>query len=311
MIDETFFKQRTKSYLHFDKKLTPSKLFKYITDPNNISKHSFLPFIAYTNIDKKLYKPNSNIEYKEKKRPISYPSHLDGQIYGYYAHLLQQSYENLLAQNQLENNVTAFRKITATVKGKTIAKCNIHFAKDVFDIIRDKQNCIVLCYDISGFFDNLNHEVLKQAWCNVLAVERLTMDHFKVFKSLTQFAYVEKVAVYQALGLSLNSRNLHKRYQNLCSVEDFHQKIKQGKLIKKNLKPKGIPQGSAIGGVLSNIYMLEFDKSMKQLVGENGEYFRYCDDMIFVIDPAQETTVRESIQRAIEALKLTINDKKT
>lgn len=137
------------------------------------------------------------------------------------------------------------------------------------------------------------------------------MDHFKVFKSLTQFAYVEKVAVYQALGLSLNSRNLHKRYQNLCSVEDFHQKIKQGKLIKKNLKPKGIPQGSAIGGVLSNIYMLEFDKSMKQLVGENGEYFRYCDDMIFVIDPAQETTVRELIQRAIEALKLTINDKKT
>lgn len=88
LIDETFFKQRTKSYLHFDKKLTPSKLFKYITDPNNISKHSFLPFIAYTNIDKKLYKPNSNIEYKEKKRPISYPSHLDGQIYGYYAHLL-------------------------------------------------------------------------------------------------------------------------------------------------------------------------------------------------------------------------------
>lgn len=163
MIDETFFKQRTKSYLHFDKKLTPSKLFKYITDPNTISKHSFLPFIAYTNIDKKLYKPNSHIEYKEKKRPISYPSHLDGKIYGYYAHLLQQSYENLLAQNQLENNVTAFRKITATVKGKTIAKCNIHFAKDVFDIIRDKQNCIVLCYDISGFFDNLNHEVLKQA----------------------------------------------------------------------------------------------------------------------------------------------------
>lgn len=311
LVDDTFFKQRTKYYLHFDKKLTPAKLAEYITNPDNISTHAFLPFIAYTHTDTKLHKPNGIIEYKEKKRPISYPSHLDGQIYGYYAYLLSQPYEQLLNQYQLQTNVTAFRKISATIDGKTIAKCNIHFAKDVFDVIRDKQNCVVLCYDISGFFDNLNHQLLKQAWCDLLDVERLPTDHFKVYNSLTQFAYVDKVKLYQTLGLSLNSRTLHKRYQSLCTPQDFRQKIRNGNLITKNLKPKGIPQGSPISGILSNIYMLSFDKAMKQLVGESGQYFRYCDDMIFIINKNQETKITKKIEQAIEQLKLTINDKKT
>ena len=272
LVDDTFFKQRTKYYLHLDKKLTPAKLAEYITNPDNISTHAFLPFIAYTHTDTKLHKPNGIIEYKEKKRSISYPSHLDGQIYVYYAYLLSQPYEQLLNQYQLQTNVTAFRKISATIDGKTIAKCNIHFAKDVFDVIRDKQNCVVLCYDISGFFDNLNHQLLKQAWCDLLDVERLPTDHFKVYNSLTQFAYVDKVKLYQTLGLSLNSRTLHKRYQSLCTPQDFRQKIRNGNLIKRNLKPKGIPQGSPISGILSNIYMLSCDKAMKQLVGESGQY---------------------------------------
>lgn len=311
MVNEVFFKQRTKFYLHFDKKRTPSHILRYVIESKNICKHAFYPFIAYTQTDTKIHKPNGLIEYKYKNRPISYPSHIDGAIYAYYAHLLEQPYENWLTNNGLQDNITAFRKIKGIHNGKQVAKNNIYFSKDVFDTIRARQDCVVLCYDITGFFDNLNHKLLKQAWCEVLNVERLPTDYFKVFHSLTRYAYVDKTKLYQALGLSLNSRTLHKRLQSLCSIEDFHTKVKNNKLIKRNLKPKGIPQGSPISGILSNIYMTSFDKQLTQQLGQAGHYFRYCDDMLIITDKAHEQAISAFLEKAIKQLKLTINDRKT
>lgn len=311
MVTEAFFKQRAKFYLHFDKKRTPSNILRYVTNPDNINKHAFYPFIAYTRTERKIHKPNDVIEFKEKNRPISYASHIDGAIYAYYAHLLEQPYEAQLSEQRLQNNITAFRKITGTFEGKTIAKNNIYFSKDVFDTIREKQNCVALCYDISGFFDNLDHALLKQAWCEVLGVDRLPKDHFKVYQSLTRFAYVDKVQLYQALGLSLNSRTLNRRMKSLCSPQDFHAKVKHQKLIKQNLKPKGIPQGSSISGILSNIYMLNFDQRLTEKLDQTEHYFRYCDDMIVIVNKANEPAINQFIQNAIAELKLTINDKKT
>lgn len=311
MVTEDFFKQRTKFYLHFDKKRSPSHIFDYVTNSNNIGKHAFYPFITYTKTDSKIHKPKGSIAFKEKNRTISYASHIDGAIYAYYAQLLEYPYESWLVQHGLQHNVTAFRKIKSTVDGKTIAKNNIYFSKDVFDVIQEKQDCVVLCYDITGFFDNLNHKLLKQAWCEVLNVERLPTDYFKVFHSLTRYAYVDKTKLYQALGLSLNSRTLHKRLQSLCSIEDFHTKVKNNKLIKRNLKPKGIPQGSPISGILSNIYMTNFDKQLTQQLGQAGHYFRYCDDMLIITDKSHEQAISAFIEEAIKQLKLTINDKKT
>ena len=70
------------------------------------------------------------------------------------------------------------------------------------------------------------------------------------------------------------------------SIEEFYQKENI------DLRDNGIPQGLVISGFLSNIYLLEFDRIIKNLVDvffddiniTIKDYCRYVDDMRFVIE---------------------------
>ena len=334
-INIKFFEKRNKfrNYLHFDKKRSDQKVFEYVVDRDKVSEHSFFPMISYKLNDEKICRKNkkriqivtlegkikkkktkiTNLDFKEKERLINFPSHMDGNIYAYYSHLLSLKYEDFLNHNNLSNNVIAFRKVAYTRDSlKKISMCNIYFAKQVFDYIQKKKNCSVLCFDISSFFDNLNHELLKKMWLEVLNESRLPKDHYQVFKSLTNFAYVNKEDLYKQLNLSLNSRTLHKRIDRLCDIYTFRNVVRKNHLIKRNLKVKGIPQGSPMSGMLSNIYMMNFDKNVKNKITEiNGEYFRYCDDMIFIVDNEYIDEIKKFVLKEIDALKLKINEKKT
>lgn len=255
----------------------------------------------------------NNSDFKEKPRLINFPSHIDGNIYAYYSKIIGEKYEDFLKAEQLDENIIAFRKVLKKNEmNRKVSMCNIHFAKNVFDCIELRRNCYVLCLDISGFFDNLNHDILKNMWMQLLNGNKLPKDHYKVFKSLTNYAYVNKDELYKELNLSLNSRRLHKRMDRLCDIKDFRNKVRRNKLIKKNLKLKGIPQGSPISGMLSNMYMMNFDKNVAQKIKEvDGEYFRYCDDMLFVFDQKYKQEVKKLVLEEIDFLKLKINDKKT
>lgn len=255
----------------------------------------------------------TNIDFKEKERLINFPSHIDGNIYAYYSYLLSLKYEEFLEEKNLSNNIIAFRKVVYNKDSFTKkSMCNIQFAKQVFDYINEKEDCSVLCFDISGFFDNLNHEILKEMWLELLGEPRLPQDHYKIFKSLTRYAYVDKEDLYKELKLSLNSRTLHKRMDRLCDIEAFRNLVRKNNLIKKNLKAKGIPQGSPISGMLSNVYMMRFDEILIKKIREmDGEYFRYCDDMIFIVDSKYVKEIKEIILMEINDLHLKVNDKKT
>lgn len=345
LIDESFFKKRQKerNYLHFDEKCSPAYLHSYITRPSKIIQHSFYPFISYDLIDKKIektylhpkliYKPVISspkkishsfypfISYKKAKkyaistsktRFISYASHFDSDIYAYYAKLLEAPYENYLLKNDLEDCALAYRKIERVLNNKMVSKCNIHFSKDVFSIVSEQKNCVVLCYDVSKFFDNLDHQILKDNWCSLLNVNHLPEDQYKVYKSLTKFASVDKELLYKELGLSLNSRTLHKRHRVLCNPKEFRSRIRGKGLVSTNTTLKGIPQGSSLSGLLSNIYMMQFDKDLNNyLKGIEGRYFRYSDDMLFIVDKEYESQLIHFIHNQIAKLKLDINGKKT
>lgn len=313
-IDQEFFKQRNKSrkYLHFDAQPSHTFLYKYVTKSSNIEKHSFYPFISYKLIDQKIKKSSKKVFLAPKVRLINYPGHVDSNIYAYYSKILEKYYESYLSENLLENTVLAFRKVEKIDGDKKISQCNIHFSKNVFDYITEKKHCLVLCYDITKFFDNLDHQILKENWLRLLATDSLPLDHYKVYRSLTRYSSVDKEELYKELSLSLNSRTLNKRIKRLCSAEDFRDKVRKNSLVTINKNNKGIPQGSPISGLLSNIYMMNFDEAISKYLTEiDGKYFRYCDDMIFIFDVSRKKEVEDLIISEISKLKLPINNDKT
>ena len=313
-IDQSFFEKRHKNrnYLHFDEKPSPKFVYSYVLNPSNIESHSFYPFISYNIIEKKIGKFNQKVVPSSKDRLINYPSHMDSHIYAYYSKVLEASYESYLSANSLEDTVLAFRKVKTIINGSEVSQCNIHFSKHVFDYISQKKDCLVLCYDITKFFDNLNHRVLKENWIRLLGCERLPKDHYKVYSSLTRFASVDKEDLYKELDLSLNSRTLNRRLKRICTVKEFRDKVRKNKLVTFNKSRTGIPQGSPISGLLSNIYMMDFDEAVsKYLASIDGRYFRYCDDMIFIFDSSNKLNVEHLIKGEIQKLKLPINSSKT
>ncbi|EPG5379227.1 reverse transcriptase domain-containing protein, partial [Klebsiella pneumoniae] len=72
------------------------------------------------------------------------------------------------------------------------------------------------------------------------------------------------------------------------------------------------PQGSPISALLSNIYMLNFDIEMKEYVTSlGGEYFRYCDDMLFILPSEEKDNVAGIAEQKLLKLKVSLNVKKT
>lgn len=312
-----WFKNR--GYLHFDTPISEKSVHEFVQYPDKIKSHSFYPFLFYEIPKLKLKVTGGKIvRDKTKKRPIAYAAHLDSHIFSYYTYLLNIQYEKILLNqyNYLHNSILAFRKLE---------KSNIHFAKIAFDKIRELGNCSVLALDITGFFDNLDHQLLKQSWCKVLETENLPDDHYAVYKAITKFSKVEKDFIFEYFKIPKNTvvfkknkcRNTvsSKQYKRICSAEQFRQ-FRQNfpDKIVKNTSGKAIPQGSPISALLSNIYMLDFDIAVFNFLKEINPkfvYLRYCDDILCIVDKENLTIVQEFIMNKIQDFKLEINPEKT
>lgn len=301
-----WFLQR--DYLHFDSPLSFKNANLLVKEPKKVSEHAFLPFLTF-DIRTIKYKKNPETTKKEKTdkiRPICYSSHRDGYIYSYYAKMLSELYEKKLAELKINESVLAFRKLGG--------KSNINFAKQAFDDIVNKGNCTAIALDFTKFFDNLNHDILKEEWSKLLSKEKLPKDHYNIYKSLTNYSLVDKDKVYKLFNISKN--NAKTRPYKICSIKEFREKVrKNSSLIKCNptiSENKGIPQGSSLSALLSNIYMLSFDKKMYDFTNFlNGKYYRYCDDILIIIDTDKIDEVEDYAMTIIEDLKVEINPSKT
>lgn len=299
---------KKKGYLHFD--FSPNltkhpeialKLIERITDSAYIERHAFLPFIENVQI---VHRRKPNAEGKHKKsRPIKFASHLDANIYGYYGSLLSAAYEQYLQGKQAAPCVLAYR---ASLNGRD----NIDFAREVFEHIRARGACAAIAFDVEQFFETLVHQTLQRNWLRMLCQEdgRLPSDHYKVFRSLTRYSHVEKKAlqgVLQEAGIVSRGR--------YCSIEDFRQLVKgQFDLLRTNTEDIGIPQGSSMSAVLSNIYMIDFDARIAGIAEQRGWlYRRYSDDILVVCGIEDKSEAQQLIQDELQALRLTTNAKKT
>lgn len=296
----SWYKRR--SYLHFDQPIKCSKAQSLVMSPHRVAKHAFFPLISYTISSLKVFRNSlGELEKKTKQRPIAFASHVDSHIYSYYTQILSKLYELSIEKYGLGKNVLAFR---------SLGKNNIHFANQAFEKIKDRGECSVVAMDISGFFQNLEHRHLKSAWKELLGEKKIPDDHFNLFKSLTRYSQVDQTKLYNTLGIAKN--NPRKARFKVCDAVTFREKVRRKGLITVNDSGAGIPQGTPISALLSNIYMLDFDKRIKQVVEErSGEYFRYCDDMLFIVPHEHQNDIQDFAVKELSKLGLDINPDKT
>ena len=117
---------------------------------------------------------------------------------------------------------------------------------------------------------------------------------------------------FQQLGISPhNPQAPHSR--RICCPAEFRDEIRGSGLLKPNPeKGKGIPQGSPISALLSNIYMLEFDDTLSTgITALGGLYRRYCDDIMIVVPPDHQQAAEELVNKATTGAKLVFNIDKT
>ena len=109
-------------------------------------------------------------------------------------------------------------------------------------------------------------------------------DYYAVFKNITKYSTWDLESLIQLNELE-NTRagvNVLNQKVQVLTPEQF--KAHKKTCIHSHTESFGIPQGSPISAILSNIYMLELDKKLRCFVDENlGLYMRYSDDFIVIL----------------------------
>ncbi|MGG7212870.1 reverse transcriptase/maturase family protein [Clostridium nigeriense] len=336
---------RPAGYAHFDEKFGLNTAWDYITKPNKVARHSFFPFITYDQIFYKVSKKDGKVVVKDKVRPICYSAHIDRCIYQYYGYLLNEKYNDYVKREGISESVVAYRT--------NLHKNNINFAKQAFDFIK-KDDCNIIVGDFKGFFDNLDHKYLKSMLCEVLGVETLSNDWYAVYKNITRYSTWDLTDILKINGLITDAdikekkdahkdaldgktrkarkliKNIEDKIEELngFKIEDPKIRSKKLALTKEQFKQYkksylkihkdtfGIPQGSSISTVLSNVYMIDFDKKISRFIKKfNGMYLRYSDDFIIILPKDSEVTFTEVVTYlrsvVVETDKLTLEAKKT
>lgn len=330
-----WFKDR--GYPHFSNK-TPITVRKsiqsYVSNSEIVAKHSFCPLI-FKEIKQRRYKlsdfkgikrhshkkidKKGNIVSNVKIREILYASHIDAHVFSYYTQkIITPKYEEYLSRNiHLSDAVTAYRQILTDDKVKF--KNNVHFAKDIFEEIKKRENCVVLAFDIENFFPTLNHKKLKLIWAKILGLKALPKDHYNIFKAATKFTYV-KISDLKTKNNHFDEKKLaqlkkegkHTFYNNLKELIDSEIIIHKNQML-KNGKLIGIPQGLPISALLANIYMLPFDEAIINELTLKLDIFyrRYSDDIVVICKENQVDFVEKFVLNQIKEIELIISEDKT
>lgn len=341
-----------KTYPHFDPyfdfRKDKGRLHSIVSDISHkkINSHDFVPFLKILQKTPR-YRYQSgedSFDLETKVRPISFASHFDTYLYGFYSYALNLQYQDYIKKHGFQEVVLAYRS-------DQDGKCNIQYAKETFDLIKEKftkeDECSVIALDIKGYFDHINHKKLKEMWCKIINEQDLPLDQYKIFRSLTKYSYVNYSSFLKHFKIDL--KKLHKQqvkkfkgkkkvpkgFQSLFDLipstiagptfQDKMEILRRRKLVTINteftktpiktrvLKNSGIPQGSAMSALLSNIYLADFDKEIFIKGQKEGFiYRRYCDDLLVICKPHQVNDLKNYLMNLIDKeYKLEIQDKKT
>ncbi len=221
-------------------------------------------------------------------------------------------YEQWLRCVGLDQAITAFRRI---------GRNNVKLAKEAFDFIKDNPSCYIIATDIEAtdieaFFDNIDHQTLKQAWQRLLETDVLPEDHYAVYKAVTRYSVVERHKIYNLFGLRLSGRVRRvDQPRRLCTPKQFRDKVLSRGLVAPGSgvsRGIGIPQGTSISPLLSNLYLGQLDIAMHEVANQlGGRYWRYCDDVLIVLPHGYFIDILPRFDHALDLLQLNRSKAKT
>lgn len=287
---------KPRRYKHFDLPVS-QKFLGDLTEPSFVSSHPMSPLLYYKKEERR-YKPGIG-KTVTKRRPIMYASHRDAAILSYYADQLNKALGKYYEYHSISDFSIAYRALGLS---------NYDFSAEAYRFAVENSPCTILAFDVSGFFDHLDHGLLKARLKRVLGLKSLTVDWLRVFRFVTRFTYVEleSLKVHPTFAPRFKERGP----ALIGTVADLK---KNG--IQFHPNPKGtvgIPQGTPISAVLSNVYMIDFDKSAANLCAEAGAFYRrYSDDILIISSEAAADGIQNSIETLIGAEKLSLSADKT
>jgi RNA-directed DNA polymerase len=284
-----------RGYKHFDAPV--GEVFaQRLQDGASIDAHSWSPLIHYVKRVKR-YKPREGrTVYKE--RPIMYASHRDACILSKFASDLTHRLDDFYEREGLGSNVIGYRRL---------GKSNYDFSADAYRFAKAHSPCVVLCFDITGFFDHLDHRLLKARLKRLLGVPELSDDWYAVFRQVTRFRHVSRGALagHPEFGPRLKS----KKPEPVATIAEIKG---AGIEITPNRNTFGIPQGTPISSAFSNLYMMDVDRDMAALCNaRRALYQRYSDDILVVCSIEDEKVIRDALLASVVGHKLEIKDEKT
>lgn len=295
---------KPRRYRHFDSPVNETWASK-VTNPTFVSRHIFLPLIHYTKAETRYKKCPTTGErtITTKQRPIKYASHRDACILAFYAHRINLNLDAIYKTAGINENVIAYR---------SLGQANYNFAAEALVFAQQNTPVMILAFDITGFFDHLDHRLLKKRLKAVLKVTELTDDWHKVFRAITRFHFVDlaELKAHPVFGPRIKERTHHR----IAAVEDlkaagitFHA---NPELAKGHLR--GIPQGTPISAAASNLYMLDFDVSARAYCDKlDAFYRRYSDDILIICKPTDTSAIEAEVLRLLANERLETSPHKT
>jgi RNA-directed DNA polymerase len=295
---------RPRRYRHFDLPINEAFIRK-ATNPAFVARHPFSPLIHFTKKEKRYKKcPKTGRRMiTTKTRPIKYASHRDACILSYYAYQITQALEAHYKSSGISENVIAYR---------ALGRANYDFSAEALAFARAHAPVEILAFDVTNFFDTLDHGLLKKRLGMLLSVSELPPDWYQIFKFITRFHYVEldELKTHPVFG----PRILKRTRDRIASVAE----LKAQSIIfhpNKGLlsgRRRGIPQGTPISAAASNLYMMEFDAAVRAYCDHIGAlYRRYSDDILVICKPEHAPAIEREIARLLAAEKLELASDKT
>lgn len=295
------FVAKERKYRHFDLPLSQEQREQLRATGQSINSHAFWPLLAFSKIERRVKRDKAaGLVFSEKVREIKFGSHLDSAILEHYATGLAADYERYLSYSAIDSSVLAYRSGLGN---------NIDHAASLINEIRERGSTTAIAVDISGFFDNIKHDVLYEQLCAVRKVTRLSSADFKIFQRMTKFEWVDAEAVEECL------QTVRRAKGRICDAYQFRKYVRShaSRPVKRNSNFFGIPQGTSLSGLYANISMIGFDEALYKHVGAlGGSVRRYSDDVaILVPSEVSANVIIKLVRDELSAIGLSLSEHKT